>query len=56
MTESYGDLEFRNRMIDNHRDEDLCRRWDALAAHKNVFTLRANGGFVQISKVLILCH
>ena len=25
------DPEFRIRMIENHRDEDLCRRWDALA-------------------------
>ena len=25
------DHEFRIRMIENHRDEDLCRRWDALA-------------------------
>ena len=25
------DQEFRNRMIENHRDEDLCRRWDVLA-------------------------
>ena len=25
------DPEFRNRMIENHRDEELCRRWDALA-------------------------
>ena len=25
------DQEFRIRMIENHRDEDLCRRWDALA-------------------------
>ena len=23
------DQEFRNRMIENHRDEDLCRQWDA---------------------------
>ena len=23
--------EFRNRMIENHRDQILCRRWDALA-------------------------
>ena len=23
--------EFRDRMIENHRDEDLCRRWDALS-------------------------
>ena len=25
------DPEFRNRMIENHRDKELCRRWDALA-------------------------
>ena len=25
------DPEFRNRMIENHRDEELCQRWDALA-------------------------
>ena len=25
------DPEFRCRMIENHRDEELCRRWDALA-------------------------
>ena len=25
------DPEFPIRMIENHRDEDLCRRWDALA-------------------------
>ena len=25
------DPEFRSRMIENHRDEALCRRWDALA-------------------------
>ena len=25
------DPEFRSRMIENHRDEELCRRWDALA-------------------------
>ena len=25
------DPEFRNQMIDNHREEELCRRWDALA-------------------------
>ena len=24
------DPEFRSRMIENHRDEELCRRWDAL--------------------------
>ena len=25
------DHEFRTRMIENHRDEEVCRRWDALA-------------------------
>ena len=25
------DTEFRNRMIGNYRNEDLCRRFDALA-------------------------
>ena len=25
------DPEFRSRMIENHRDQELCRRWDALA-------------------------
>ena len=25
------DSEFRSQMIENHRDEELCRRWDALA-------------------------
>ena len=25
------DQEFRNRMIENNRDEELCRTWDALA-------------------------
>ena len=25
------DPEFRNRMIENHRDEELCRQWDTLA-------------------------
>ena len=25
------DQEFRSRMIENHRDEELCRRWDSFA-------------------------
>ena len=34
------DPEFRSQMIENHRDEELCRRWDALAAdyHTHHFT------------------
>ena len=56
------DPEFCSRMIENHRDEELCRRWDALAdedhthhlTHKKTLSFRANGGFIQISKVVIL--
>ena len=54
------DPEFRSRMIENHRDEEHCRRWDALVdedhTHQLTTSIRANGGFIQISKVLILCH
>ena len=59
------DPEFRSRMIENHRDEEHCRRWDALADEDHThhlttqeysLSIRANGGFIQISKVLILCH
>ena len=58
------DQEFRYRIIENHRVEDVCRRWDALAdedhthiwPRKNTSTTSANGGFNQISKVTILCH
>ena len=35
------DQEFRNRMIENHRDEDLCRRWDALADEDHTHHLTA---------------
>ena len=35
------DPELRNRMIENHRDEDLCRRWDALAAEDHTHHLTA---------------
>ena len=31
MTDSYEIKNFRIRMIENHRDEEVCRRWDALA-------------------------
>ena len=27
----FRDHEFRMRMIEHHRDEEVCRRWDALA-------------------------
>ena len=59
------DPEFRNRMIENHRDEELCRRWDALADEEHThrltsqeysLSIRANGGFMRTSKVPILCQ
>ena len=31
MIDSYEMYEFCIRMIEHHRDEELCRRWDALA-------------------------
>ena len=33
------DPEFRSRMIENHRDEELCRRWDALADEDHTYHL-----------------
>ena len=35
------DPEFRSRMIENHRDEELCRRWDALADEDHTHHLTA---------------
>ena len=35
------DQEFRNRMTENHRDEDLCRRWDAFADEDHTHHLTA---------------
>ena len=58
------DPEFRNRMIENNRDEELCRKWDALAdedhthhlTHKNTPSTRVIGGCIRTSKVPILCE
>ena len=59
------DPEFRNRMIENNRDEEFCRKWDALADEDHTHRLtpqeyslstRVTGGFIQISKVPILCE
>ena len=33
------DPEFRNRMIEKNRDEDLCQRWDALADEDHTYHL-----------------
>ena len=58
------DPEFCDRMIENHRDEEHCRRWDAFADEDHTHHLttqeyslcRATGDFIQRSKVLILCR
>ena len=39
------DPEFRIRMIENHRDEDVCRRWDALADEDHTHHLTAQEYF-----------
>ena len=59
------DHEFRVRMIEHVRDEEVCRRWDVLADEdhtflicqkKNTSSTRTNGGSVPISRVLTLYH
>ena len=42
------DPEFHNRMIETNRDEELCRKWDAL--------VDVTGGFIRTSKVPTLCE
>ena len=65
MTDSYeimnSAFEWLNSM---EMKEEVSRRWDALAdedhthrlTEKNTYTIRTNGGFIQISKVLIPYH
>ena len=50
-------------MIENNRDEELCRKWDALADEGHTHHLtpqeyseRVTGGFIRTSKVPILCE
>ena len=58
------DHDFRARMIENNRDEEVCRRWDVLAdedhtyrlSEKNTSTTRTNGGSISISRVLTPYH
>ena len=44
------DQEFRIRMFENHRDEDLCRRWDALADEDHTHHLTAQEYFHDKNK------
>ena len=59
------DQEFRIRMVEHHRDEEVCRRWDALADEDHThhltpqeysLSVRVTGGFIRTSKVPILCQ
>ena len=44
------DPEFRSRMIENHRDEELCWRWDALADEDHTHNLTTQGYSLYQSK------
>ena len=39
------DQEFRIRMMENHRDEEVCRRWDALADEDHTHHLKVQEYF-----------
>ena len=46
------DPEFRNRMIENNRDEELCRTWDALADndHTHHYSLYKSNWWLHSNK------
>ena len=44
------DQEFRNRTIEHHRDEEVCRRWDALADEDHTHHLTKQEYFYYKSK------
>ena len=58
------DEQFRNRMIENGRNEYVCRQIDVLAdedhthhlTHKNLTITKVIGGFVRTRQVPILCQ
>ena len=58
------DEQFRNPMIENGRDEDVCRQMDDLAdedhthhlTHKNISIAKVIGGSVRTRQVPILCQ
>ena len=50
MTRVIRDPEFRIRMIENHRDEELCRRWDAVADEDHTHHLTVQEYFHYKSK------
>ena len=47
------DPEFRNRMIENNRDEEVCRKWDALADEDRTHHLTSQEYSLHKSK---WCH
>ena len=44
------DREFRVRMIEHHRDEEVCRRWDALADEDHTYHLSEQKYFYYKNK------
>ena len=44
------DQEFRIRMIENHRDEEVCRRWDAFADEDHTYYLSEEEYFYYKNK------
>ena len=44
------DHEFRIRMIEHHRDEEVCRRWDALADEDHTHHLTEHEYFFYKNK------
>ena len=48
------DQEFRNRMIEHNRDEEVCRRWDALADEDHTHHLTTQEYFYFLSKWWLL--
>ena len=51
------DEQFRNRMIENDRDEDVCRRMDAHHLTPQEYTItKVIRGFVRTRQVPILCQ
>ena len=57
------DHEFRVRMIEHNRDEEVCRRWDALADGDHIYHLSEqeyfyykNGGSIPISRAMTPNH
>ena len=60
MTDFLRDEQFRSRMFENGRNEDLCRQMDALAdedhTHHLTSITKVSGVLVRTTQVPILCQ